>query len=108
MNKKYISILGLTITLACAGLSSQSFAANYYKWVDAKGTTHYTKTPPPRNAQSRKQVETYGWTNSAPTPARATTENTEQQTQSTTNNAPAAAQNPTAQNQPAADNAEAK
>lgn len=44
-------------------------AQEYYRWVDAKGTTHYTKTPPPKQAKARSKVSTYGWKNStAPAP----------------------------------------
>lgn len=37
-------------------------AKEYYKWVDAKGSTHYTTTPPPKNAQRKGKVNTYGAT----------------------------------------------
>ena len=52
---------------------SASHAKQYYKWVDSKGSTHYTTTPPPKNARSQSKVNTYGYhgdstpTNSAPT-----------------------------------------
>lgn len=35
-------------------------AQPYYKWIDAKGSTHYTRTPPPKGAKKQGQVETYG------------------------------------------------
>lgn len=59
---------------SCAGIllfsmTSHVSAAEYYKWVDAKGTTHYTKTPPPKSSKKVKTVATYGWTNSATTPS---------------------------------------
>lgn len=50
-----------------------SHAKQYYKWVDSKGSTHYTTTPPPKNARSQSKVNTYGYhgdsrpTNPAPT-----------------------------------------
>ncbi|HHW52742.1 DUF4124 domain-containing protein [Acinetobacter towneri] len=47
------------------GTSSVS-AKQYYKWVDAKGSTHYTTTPPPKTAKKQGKVDTYGWRNSAP------------------------------------------
>ncbi|MFC6052654.1 DUF4124 domain-containing protein [Acinetobacter portensis] len=40
--------------------SSSVMAKEYYKWVDAKGSTHYTATPPPKNAKKKGRVETYG------------------------------------------------
>nr|WP_086205394.1 DUF4124 domain-containing protein [Acinetobacter sp. ANC 4648] len=40
--------------------SSQSFAKQYYKWTDSKGSTHYTNTPPPKNAKSKSKIDTYG------------------------------------------------
>lgn len=52
---------------------STSHAKQYYKWVDSKGSTHYTTTPPPKNARSQSKVNTYGYhgdsrpTNPAPT-----------------------------------------
>ena len=56
------------LTLAVSAQSS--FAQNFYKWVDAKGSTHYTATPPPKSAKKKGKVETYGWKNSAaPAPA---------------------------------------
>lgn len=44
-------------------------AKQYYKWVDANGSTHYTTTPPPKTAKKKGKVDTYGWKNSAPTVA---------------------------------------
>ena len=44
--------------------SSQNYAQQYYKWVDAQGSTHYTTTPPPKSAKKKGQVDTYGWHNS--------------------------------------------
>lgn len=40
------AVLGLALLL-CAGAAS----AQMYKWVDAKGKTHYTDTPPPPTAK---------------------------------------------------------
>ncbi|MCH4246452.1 MAG: DUF4124 domain-containing protein [Acinetobacter populi] len=36
-----------------------SYAQNFYKWVDANGSTHYTATPPPKNAKKISKVATY-------------------------------------------------
>ncbi|WP_416202709.1 DUF4124 domain-containing protein [Acinetobacter sp. ANC 3813] len=48
------------------GLGTQSsMAQNFYKWVDVKGSTHYTATPPPNSAKKKGKVETYGWKNSS-------------------------------------------
>ena len=60
------------ITLACAliGSSATLWAKDYYKWVDANGSTHYTTTPPPKSVQKKGKVQTYGWNNSAPTASR--------------------------------------
>ncbi len=38
-----------------------SSAKEYYKWVDSKGSTHYTSTPPPKTAKKKGKVDTYGW-----------------------------------------------
>lgn len=41
--------------------STSSFAEDFYKWVDANGSTHYTRTPPPKHIRHKTVVETYGW-----------------------------------------------
>jgi hypothetical protein len=59
-----------TIARTACILSSMAFcltsldlsAKEYYKWVDAKGSTHYTTTPPPKNAQRKGKVK-YLWCN---------------------------------------------
>ncbi|MFV8194035.1 DUF4124 domain-containing protein [Acinetobacter soli] len=35
------------------------YAQSYYKWIDAQGSTHYTKTPPPEGAKKQGKVDTY-------------------------------------------------
>lgn len=40
---------------------STVFAQQYFKWMDAQGSTHYTTTPPPKNAKNKGKVETYNW-----------------------------------------------
>jgi len=65
----------ISISTAFILLSPSSFAQDYYKWVDSKGSTHYTKTPPPASAKKKAKVETYGWKNSAPTSSGASTSN---------------------------------
>ena len=49
--------------------AQSSFAQNFYKWVDAKGSTHYTATPPPKSAQKKGKIDTYGWKNTTPATA---------------------------------------
>jgi hypothetical protein len=64
--------LGTMISALVFCVSAQStMAQNFYKWVDAKGSTHYTTTPPPNSAKKKGKVETYGWKNST-APAAAT------------------------------------
>ena len=48
-------------------VSTANFAQDYYKWVDSQGTTHYTKTPPPKSSKNLGKVATQGFHNSAPT-----------------------------------------
>ncbi len=69
--------------------STNSFAKEYYKWVDAKGSTHYTASPPPKSAVKKGKVNTYGATRSVtPVPSsQSPAENKtlpEQPTQNTT------------------------
>ncbi|WP_407307225.1 DUF4124 domain-containing protein [Acinetobacter sp.] len=45
--------------------STTGFAKEYYKWVDAKGSTHYTTTPPPKSAKKKGKVDTYGTSRSS-------------------------------------------
>lgn len=48
------SVMILSSFMSCA-LQAQP----YYKWIDAKGSTHYTLTPPPKGAKKQGKVETY-------------------------------------------------
>lgn len=57
----------LLFSVAALICSSQVSAKEYYKWVDAKGSTHYTTTPPPKNAQRKGKVNTYGGNQSTQT-----------------------------------------
>ncbi|WP_416202472.1 DUF4124 domain-containing protein [Acinetobacter sp. ANC 3903] len=34
-------------------------AQDFYKWGDANGSTHYTSTPPPKNAKRLGSISTY-------------------------------------------------
>ena len=63
-----MSALRNMIKLAIILLFAQpatSFSQQYYKWVDAKGSTHYTTTPPPKSAKKKGKVDTYGVTASS-------------------------------------------
>lgn len=60
-----LSYLSASLILIFA--TSSVSAKQYYKWVDANGSTHYTTTPPPKTAKKKGKVDTYGWKNSAPT-----------------------------------------
>ena len=88
MNTKIMAAYSIALSMGLMTLSSNAQATNYYKWVDAKGTTHYSKTPPPRGAKQSKTVDTWGWNNSAPTPARALDEPQQPQTVPAQQNAP--------------------
>lgn len=74
-----VSILCITIGL-CSTISGHA-DTHFYKWVDKKGTTHYTQTPPPKAARHIKKVATYNDTPSvrstapAPTPQPTATAN---------------------------------
>lgn len=58
---------GLVIFLAISFSSTAVFAKEYYKWVDAKGSTHYTTTPPPQSAKKKGKVDTHGWSHTSTT-----------------------------------------
>lgn len=87
---------------------STSYAKQYYKWVDSKGSTHYTTTPPPKNARSQSKVNTYGYhgdsrpTNPAPTAQPNASQNQPQngQSQGTQPVTPAPVVNPPNTQQP--------
>ena len=56
-NKVFL-VAGLGLALF---FSHQSYAKEYYKWVDSKGSTHYTATPPPKSAKNKGKIDTYGY-----------------------------------------------
>ena len=63
--------------------STSGFAKQYYKWVDGNGTTHYTTTPPPKNAKNKGKIDTYGVTrntSTTPTPENDTRPNNNSET----------------------------
>ena len=85
--------ISLIASLCAFSLSSTAvFAQDYYKWVDSKGSTHYTKTPPPKNAKKKTKVDTYGWHNSAPTASRTQNTSAPSEVSNTTNSADKTAQ----------------
>ncbi|MDR2250490.1 DUF4124 domain-containing protein [Acinetobacter sp.] len=61
MNLSYLkTTLYTAVTTAILLGSSQSYAQQYYKWMDKSGSTHYTTTPPPKGAKHLNKVSTYG------------------------------------------------
>ncbi len=69
MKTPMIRLSCLSASLILIFATSSVSAKQYYKWVDANGSTHYTTTPPPKTAKKKGKVDTYGWRNSAPTVA---------------------------------------
>lgn len=57
------------VGMSLLALNTSSFAKDYYKWVDAQGSTHYTTTPPPKakGIKERGKIQTYGATNNSAT-----------------------------------------
>lgn len=92
-------------------LSPAHAADKYYKWVDAKGSTHYTQTPPPAS-KARKVLKSVtvsrhvngssvpGYTSAAPAATAAPTSGNAAQPNtsatSTPGTAPSASLNPSA------------
>ena len=52
------SLILLAATLASTAPQFTQ-AQKFYKWVDGSGSTHYTTTPPPRNAKKLGKISTY-------------------------------------------------
>lgn len=73
--KTKVYALTASILLLC---TSQIQAQQYYKWVDANGSTHYTTTAPPKGAKRLDKVATYT-TNNTQKPAPKT-QDTEKET----------------------------
>jgi hypothetical protein len=63
MSSSFIKIGFMAACFTFSLSSTTGFAKEYYKWVDAKGSTHYTTTPPPKSAQKKGKVDTYGANN---------------------------------------------
>ncbi|MDM1020870.1 DUF4124 domain-containing protein [Acinetobacter sp. VNK23] len=47
------------ISLILLATPSFGYAQDFYKWIDNNGSTHYTPTPPPKEAKKLSQVTTY-------------------------------------------------
>ncbi|HUP98253.1 MAG TPA: DUF4124 domain-containing protein [Usitatibacter sp.] len=46
--------IGRAVALACAALAFTAGAQTMYKWVDEKGTTHFSEHPPPDGKKASK------------------------------------------------------
>ena len=84
MKTPMIRLSCLSASLILIFATSSVSAKEYYKWVDANGSTHYTTTPPPKTAKKKGKVDTYGWRNSAPNIPNQTTNATTAPANSTT------------------------
>lgn len=47
------------ITLILSIYPAITYPQDFYKWVDASGSTHYSVTPPPSNVKKLGSVSTY-------------------------------------------------
>ncbi|MFX4309462.1 DUF4124 domain-containing protein [Acinetobacter soli] len=57
-------MMSLVLLSSVAFTTNTLYAQSYYKWIDAQGSTHYTKTPPPKGARKQGKVDTYSSTSS--------------------------------------------
>lgn len=62
-------------------LATPVMAAQYYKWIDEQGVTHYTETPPPETAKGATEVKVQTRT---PSGAEAAVENLQKQREAAT------------------------
>ena len=46
--------IGRALALACAAVAITASAQTMYKWVDEKGTTHFSEHPPPDGKKAQK------------------------------------------------------
>jgi hypothetical protein len=60
-NKWILTVLSLTLF----SFGQMSHAAPFYKWVDEKGATHYTQTPPPQKSAKKININTLAPSDSA-------------------------------------------
>ena len=51
-----LTVFSIMASITCITCHAET---HFYKWVDSKGTTHYTQTPPPKSARKIKKVATY-------------------------------------------------
>ena len=66
------SIILVVALLLSSNILSNAYAKSYYKWVDDRGTTHYSERPPAKSVKNIKLVRTQGWINTAPVAPSAT------------------------------------
>ncbi|ENX44649.1 DUF4124 domain-containing protein [Acinetobacter sp. NIPH 2100] len=86
--KTSLYIISTTALLLC---SSQNYAQQYYKWVDANGSTHYTTTPPPKGTKRLDKVSTYGNNRQTTNPSHQTNQAAPEATPNTQQHIPQAA-----------------
>lgn len=77
------TIISTTLTSLFMFCSGQIYAQQYYKWIDANGSTHYTTTPPPKGAKRLDKISTYG-SNNSQSSANASSQNQQKSPQHTT------------------------
>ena len=60
------NFINLVLIFACL-ISNQTFAKQYYKWVDSKGNTTYSSKPPPTGTKQQKieTIRSLGTTNTS-------------------------------------------
>lgn len=60
------NFINLGLIFACL-ISNQTFAKQYYKWVDSKGNTTYSSKPPPTGTKQQKieTIRSLGTTNTS-------------------------------------------
>ena len=95
------SLLSVALASIIAFTATQSFAKQYYKWVDANGSTHYTTTPPPEKAKKHGKVDTYGASRSTPIAPVQNNTTSQPQNNAAQNNTEQAQHIPVAQSQSA-------
>lgn len=63
MDKQVFSAIGrMAVGVAMLAAAATAGAQQMYKWVDAKGVTHYSDTPPPPASQKQVQVKSFSST----------------------------------------------
>lgn len=65
IKQNHLSIMMSLVLLSSVAFTTHTlYAQSYYKWIDAQGSTHYTRTPPPKGVKKRGKVDTYSSTSS--------------------------------------------